>query len=286
MYNSELDTFLAVVEAGSFSQAAQKLYISTSAVVQQMNLLESRLNVQLFVRSTHGVKLTSAGIELKRWSKRIIADCQEAEQALSKYQQTLVFASGYLNGQTLSSHLLPLFQKSHPDLQIYFMEISDYQQIPPEVDLLEMAYAKEPLNEQDFSFIPCTVSPLVAVLPADHPLVKKGRLTLPDLAGQELEIVAPTVTGSEERMLNDLLSVHPAIKLHYYQIFNKAVINQAQLSGHLLLIPQAYSALCSPYVTKKIVWDYTVPYGFYCRKSSNQLVHKFIDFAQKGNYTH
>lgn len=47
MYNSELDTFLAVAEAGSFSKAAKKLYISTPAVVQQMNLLEKRLNVQL-----------------------------------------------------------------------------------------------------------------------------------------------------------------------------------------------------------------------------------------------
>lgn len=47
MYNSELDTFLAVAEAGSFSKAAKKLYISTPAVVQQMNLLEKRLNVQI-----------------------------------------------------------------------------------------------------------------------------------------------------------------------------------------------------------------------------------------------
>ncbi|GHN17884.1 hypothetical protein ME796_06500 [Lactobacillus delbrueckii] len=127
MYNSELDTFLAVAEAGSFSKAAKKLYISTPAVVQQMNLLEKRLNVQLFVRNTHGVTLTPAGIKFIQWSRQIIFDCQQAEKELGKYQQKIVFASGYLNGQTLSSRLIPQFQKNHPKAQISFREINDYQ---------------------------------------------------------------------------------------------------------------------------------------------------------------
>ncbi|WP_408581968.1 LysR family transcriptional regulator [Lactobacillus delbrueckii] len=62
--------------------------MSTPAVVQQMNLLEKRLNVQLFVRNTHGVTLTpAAGIEFIQWSRQIIFDCQQAEKALGKYQQ-------------------------------------------------------------------------------------------------------------------------------------------------------------------------------------------------------
>lgn len=40
MYNPQLETFLCVVEAGSFSKAAEKLYISAPAVIKQINSLE------------------------------------------------------------------------------------------------------------------------------------------------------------------------------------------------------------------------------------------------------
>lgn len=281
MYNSELDTFLAVAAAGSFSKAAKKLYISTPAVVQQMNLLEKRLNVQLFVRNTHGVTLTPAGIEFIQWSRQIIFDCQQAEKELGKYQQKIVFASGYLNGQTLSGRLIPQFQKNHPKAQISFREINDYQQIPAEVDILEMAYAKKPLSEHEFSFISIVSSPLRVALPASHLLAKKKQLSLQDLAAQDLEIVAPSIAGSEDAMLSKLLNVRPAVKLHYYSVFNKAMVNQAQLTKHLLLIPEAYSELCHPYIVKPVSWSFATSYGFYCRKPVSKLVQEFIDLVQK-----
>ena len=45
MYNPQLDTFICVVEAGSFSKAADKLYISPPAVIKQINSLENNLGV-------------------------------------------------------------------------------------------------------------------------------------------------------------------------------------------------------------------------------------------------
>lgn len=51
MYNPQLDTFICVVEAGSFSKAADKLYISP-AVIKQINSLENNLGVQLLPEPT------------------------------------------------------------------------------------------------------------------------------------------------------------------------------------------------------------------------------------------
>lgn len=52
MYNPQLDTFICVVEAGSFSKAAEELYISAPAVIKQINSLENSLNLQLFEKNT------------------------------------------------------------------------------------------------------------------------------------------------------------------------------------------------------------------------------------------
>ena len=61
MYNHLLDTFIAVVDCGSFTKAAENLYISPTAVMEQMNTLEKNLDLKLINRKPNGVKLTPAG---------------------------------------------------------------------------------------------------------------------------------------------------------------------------------------------------------------------------------
>ena len=61
MYNHQLDTFIKTADLGSFGKAGEALYISSTAVIQQINLLENLCGFKLFVRSNHGVKLTPAG---------------------------------------------------------------------------------------------------------------------------------------------------------------------------------------------------------------------------------
>lgn len=80
MYNHQLDTFLKVAEKGSFSKAAEELYISPTAVIKQMNLLESSVGAQLFNRTHRGLSLTKAGESLKVDAAHIIQFCTEAQE--------------------------------------------------------------------------------------------------------------------------------------------------------------------------------------------------------------
>ena len=64
MYNPQLDTFICVVESGSFSKAAERLYISAPAVIKQINALENSLDIQLFERTHRGLVVTEAGKSL------------------------------------------------------------------------------------------------------------------------------------------------------------------------------------------------------------------------------
>lgn len=78
MYNPQLETFLCVVEAGSFSKTAEKLYISPPAVIKQINSLESSLGLQLFDRSHRGLQVTPAGTSMYKDAKYVIQYCKES----------------------------------------------------------------------------------------------------------------------------------------------------------------------------------------------------------------
>ena len=73
-----IETFLHVADAGSFSKAAEERYITPTAVIKQINLLEASLGVKLFVRSHRGLTLTPAGRSLYQDSKYIIQYCRDA----------------------------------------------------------------------------------------------------------------------------------------------------------------------------------------------------------------
>lgn len=72
MYNPQLETFITVAENGSFSKAAEVLYITPTAVMKQINALEERLGIMLFARTNHGLQITEAGKSFMQDAKYII----------------------------------------------------------------------------------------------------------------------------------------------------------------------------------------------------------------------
>lgn len=57
MYSEQLKSFICVADCGSFSKAAEKLFVSSTAVMKQMNMLEKELGIKLFIRTNHGIRL-------------------------------------------------------------------------------------------------------------------------------------------------------------------------------------------------------------------------------------
>jgi DNA-binding transcriptional LysR family regulator len=80
----DLEAFIAVVEAGSFTAAAERLDIAKSAVSRRVSSLEERLGVQLLRRTTRRLNLTETGQSFYEHSARILADLDEAEAAVAQ----------------------------------------------------------------------------------------------------------------------------------------------------------------------------------------------------------
>jgi DNA-binding transcriptional LysR family regulator len=83
---ADLETFVAVVEAGSFTQAASRMGRSKAGVSRQIKQLEARLGAQLLHRTTRSLSLTEAGSTLYERSAPALADLHDAESAAIEHQ--------------------------------------------------------------------------------------------------------------------------------------------------------------------------------------------------------
>ncbi|MDN2711875.1 LysR family transcriptional regulator [Janthinobacterium sp. SUN118] len=93
MFSSEhlkgITPFLATADAGSFTKAAERLHLSSSAVSKSVARLEERLGVMLFERSTRRLKLSDAGRAYYATCKRVLQELADAEDVLAEHATEL-----------------------------------------------------------------------------------------------------------------------------------------------------------------------------------------------------
>jgi DNA-binding transcriptional LysR family regulator len=130
-----METFVQVVDAGSFSSAARRLDVGQPAVSKSVAQLEEYLGVQLLLRSTRGLVPTQAGLAYYEGARRALSEAEEADA-------TARGASAGLSGRVKVSaavtfarlHIMPrlhAFLDAHPELSID-VELDDRN-----IDLLE-----------------------------------------------------------------------------------------------------------------------------------------------------
>lgn len=123
-----MQAFARVVEAGSFTKAAETLHMSKTTVTQLVQQLEARLRVKLLNRTTRKVNVTADGAVYYERVVRLLADLDDAETSLSNAS---TLPRGRLRVDVpspLASMILvpalPAFHARYPDIQID-MGVSD-----------------------------------------------------------------------------------------------------------------------------------------------------------------
>jgi DNA-binding transcriptional LysR family regulator len=83
----QLEYFLAAVEHGSFSAAAEELHLAQPSLSEQVRKLEAELGVALFARAGRGLVLTDAGRELRPHAEQVLADAERARASVSAVRE-------------------------------------------------------------------------------------------------------------------------------------------------------------------------------------------------------
>ena len=131
MYNPQIETFIKVADAGSFNKAAEELYITPTAVIKQINLLESSLDLVLFERTQRLFILTNACKSLYQDAKYIIGYCKDsvvrAKNAMSEGENIIRIGSSPTTPAQLLMQMWPKIQEQCPDIKF---EIVPFENTP------------------------------------------------------------------------------------------------------------------------------------------------------------
>jgi DNA-binding transcriptional LysR family regulator len=188
---AQLRAFLVALEEGSLNRAALRLRMSQSTLSRQIQLLENEIGGALLERTTAGVRPTNAGYALATSLPRVLADYDAAideARRLARGQRDLI-RLGYLGSaaQMFLDPALSALRRTHPEVKVKLLDLSPGEQIVAlrkgEIDLALIGQ-EGALLSSEFYIRRLTTLAVVAVMPADHPLALKKRISLKELRGE------------------------------------------------------------------------------------------------------
>ncbi len=281
MYDKRLDTFLLVAEYGSFSRAAEFLYITPSAVIQQINHLELDLGATLFTRTRHGLSLTEAGLYLKQEAPDYIQlgdNIQYRLRTLSEKNRYIYVGTSVESKIRLLYGLWMKYRESGADCEIQPVSIDQHPEIFQTMDLIE-SLCMDVLWQSDLNFFRLCDVPLGCAVARDHPLASRPDLTPENLAGYTLCIRRTILPANPNLFRSDLKSR----KLHLVEVEHgdaSSLVWDCACHRILLLIPLCWRDLFPDLTILPCRWNYSTPYGLFYHDPLSEPVAKFLDFIR------
>lgn len=289
MFNSQLTVFVCVADCGSFSKAAEKLFISATAVMKQINSLEKHLNLKLIERTPRGILLTPAGDVIYRDAKFLFEyssrSIENARQAMNVRDTTFCVGTSLLNpakpfmdlwyrvNKNFSNyklHLVP-FEDDHKGI------LSEIAQLGKKFDFL-LAVCDSKLWLDKCNMLPLGRYRKMCAVSREHPLAQKKHLEISDLYGETLMMVKQGDSEVNDIIRADLTRKHPAIQIkdtpRFYDI---SVFNRCVETGNVLLILECWKDVHPALVTIPVNWDYSSPYGLLYAQDPPEDVARFVN---------
>ena len=289
MYNPQLETFLCVAESGSFNKAAEKLYISPSAVIKQINLLEESLNLQLFVRTHRGLKLTEAGKSLCQDAKYIIQYCKDsvtrARNAMQQTEQVIRIGTSPMTPAQVLVDLWPKVQKYCPNIKFQLIPFDNTPENAREIlgnlganiDVVAGLFDETMLALRKCSGLELSREPICCAVSIHHPLARKDSLTVQDLYGQNLMLMHRDWSHYVDLMRDDLWKNHPQIHIVDFDFYDVSVFNRCENNGDVLMTIDRWKYIHPLLKTLPVDWGYTMPYGLLHAPKPSAHVQQFLD---------
>ncbi len=205
---NQMETFLTVLEKGSFSAAARELHLTQPAISLQIQSLENFFGTQLMVRAGKSIMLTPSGEEVRRAIEEMLATVKRTRAAIDRLNQSvqgrLVIAASTIPGEYLLPKVVGAFKIKYPQAQV-LLEVDDTQNTVTKVieQRADLGMIGAEVSDPKLSCLPVANDQLVVIAHPEHPFVSAGSITADQI--QEANWVARELGSGTRSVTEDLL---------------------------------------------------------------------------------
>ena len=289
----DLAAFAVLIEAGSFTQAAQQLGCSKGQLSKRISLLESRFSVVLLQRTTRRLSLTAAGAALLPQAQELVVQVERARQALARLKDDMAgpvrMTVPVSLGETFFDGLLLEFSHTYPDVQIELDLSNDYRDLSREG--FDLAVRSEVGNDERLVARPLLAwHEMTCASPAY--LEQYGEPSTPQALAAHRCLLNSHYSGREEWLYHqqhELLRVRVSgpFASNHYSLLKKAALagaGIARLPSYLLYVELADGRLrwlLRDYQTRRMPMYLVHPYQGGLPRRTQVLADYLIDWFKR-----
>ncbi len=288
MYNPQLDTFIRVAEAGSFSKAAQDAFITPTAVIKQMNLLESRLGLTLFRRSHQGLSLTKAGESLLKDARHIVQYSQEsvarARMAERAEKRVIRVGVSLMTPSTPLARLWPRVKELCPGMSLQVVTFENGPEaargladLGRDMDVVVGVFDDNFLAEHECAGLELSREPLWCAVPVGSEIGALEIVTLDALRGRELLLIRRGWNADIDALRDRIRADYPDVRVEDFPQYRAEVFNRAANEDLALATLPVWRDVHPLLRTVPTDWGVTVSYGVLHAPEPAPHVAEFLD---------
>lgn len=292
MYNPQLETFLRVADAGSFNKAAELSYITPTAVIKQINLLEADLDVKLFERTHRGLKLTKAGMSLYNDAKYIISYCRDSvTRARNAMQEDTDVIRIGISPMTPAQILVELWPKIHavcPEIKFQLVPFENTPENAKEIlanlgkniDVVAGIFDETMFGLRQCAGFEIAREPLCCAVSVQHRLAEKNKLTVQDLYGENLMLIHRGWSHHVDSLRDDIWENHSQINIIDFDFYDVGIFNRCESSNDVLMAVRTWANVHPLLKIIPVEWEHFIPYGLLHSPTPSESVQRFLSAIQ------
>ena len=293
IYNHQLETFISVADAGSFNKAAESSYITPTAVIKQINLLEADLGVKLFERSHRGLTLTKAGQSLYNDSKYVIQYCKDsvlrAKNAMLEDGKLIRVGTSPMTPAQALVDLWPELQQEYPEFKLKFVPYENTPENAREIlahlgqniDIVPGIFDDTLLSLRGCSGYELSREPICCAVSVNHPLAQKSELEVSDLYGESLMLMHRGWSSYVDVLRDDLEANHKQINIVDFDFYSLEIFNRCEYEGGILMAVRNWADVHPLLKVLRVKWEHFIPYGLLYAKDPSDNVWDFLEAVKQ-----
>ena len=279
--------------AQSVNHVTLDTFITPTAVIKQINLLEDSLGVKLFDRTHRGLHLTKAGHSLYQDSKYIIQYCRDsitrAKNAMQEDSNIIRIGSSPITPAQLLMELWSRVQALHPNIKFQIVPFENTPENAREIlanlgkniDIVGGIFDDTMLNVRACAGLELIRGPFHCAVSIHHRLATKDKLQLSDLYGENLLLMHRGWSRYVDQLRDDLWQNHPQINIVDFDFYGMDIFNRCENTNDVLLAIPGWANVHPLLKVIPVEWNHCIPYGILHSPTPTPIVQQFLDAAEK-----